>query len=207
MFVKEILSPITALFSKVASRKMPILAIVVAPLITLGLIVFPSINAYADTVMGVCEGDYCWRTTDNYYQGTEVYQQIALWNRDISGDTAQQWTLLPQGTVTSSWPFTNTGLDSTYYGNEVYEIAQYSSFFNSYACADDDYQNLVGTNACTGVAGVYWVQDGSGHLVNVYQSDMAGDSQDLQAPSDYDQLYVTHVNNNTTKWSFVTVNT
>lgn len=196
----------SVVFSALKKRNLKIVSALMMPLFTIGAMLVSGSVAFADTATGVCEGDYCWRITDNIYQGSEVGSQVALWNRDISGDVDQQWTLLPQGSVTSSWPFTNTSLDSTYYGNEVYEIAWYSSTFNQYTCAADAYENLVGTVNCTGIAGVYWVQDGSGHLVNVHQSDVDGDSQDAQAPSDYDQIYVTHVSSSTTKWDFVTVN-
>jgi hypothetical protein len=177
-----------------------------APLMILvGLVVAPVASASAAT--GVCEGAYCMRSSPSQLLQCPVdaCPEVDLWNRDISGDQFQQWTVAYQGAVSSTWPFTNRNLDTIYRTNGVYRLEQPDTFHGGMLCALPAAGTQIGLTGC-GNAGNLWVKDGSGHLVNVYQSDIHnGNSYDLQAGSDYHVLFVQNKSTGNTQWTFVTI--
>lgn len=155
--------------SKLISRRSPVSAwvlLVVVACVAGGYVIVTHL-ANAASYTGICSTNQnplvCWRVNNNQVDG---------WPRDIDGDANQQWTAEYQGSVSGSWPFSNSSLSSQYYGVGVYEF--YNS--NTNKCAGTAGGNYVSMEmvSCSANTGYLFVWTTTGYIVNVLNSDHYG---------------------------------
>jgi hypothetical protein len=124
---------------------------------------------------------YCLDVKDSDYQSDQpawLYSQ---------GDS-MAFEAFETGTVTSSWPFTNTAMDSALSGDTVFEVYAMNTYFTN-LCMNGASGPAVLLGSCSG-PGTLWVAEpyANGiHMDNVLNSDGAGALELLTAASDSDQ--------------------
>jgi hypothetical protein len=126
--------------------------------------------------------------TQGYVNGGEITFHYYGKN---SPNVSSQWYAYQKGTVSRTWPFSNGGLDSAYYGHAVIQLRHYISTDWDLGASD----NLGWTVLRPVTYGNYLVEYSLGGanywIIDVHVSDAYGDAQCVQyTQSDYQASFV-----------------
>jgi hypothetical protein len=174
--------------------------------VTVLMLGMPGTQAHSSTYVysGFCNGTTSNLTNqclDLYRNIIGASQPLVTYNRNISGDSAQEWLPETVGYVTcgengSYWPFGNHFLDCQYDGDSVAKLHLYES--QSW-CAD--FISDAGVLAkCTGVSGVDLVSNGY-TMIDVYRTNQESSQENMTGCGNLCGVYLPANGGWLTTWS------